>query len=431
MKKINSVLDEVFKNIAPSKEEIDAISGSLNEFIRKVKKVSSSMKIDVDIFVGGSFAKNTAIKKGEYDVDIFMRFDKKYGEDKISELARRILSKVGKFETIHGSRDYFRMQSGENLFFELIPVMKVKKPEGANNVTDLSYLHVKYVNKKLKSPKILEQVMLAKAFCHANKCYGAESYINGFSGYALELLVHHYGGFEKFLKGALKVTNTQKGTSKEVIDMEKFFKKKQDVLLDLNGAKLSSPIILVDPTHKYRNVLAALSEETFEKFKKSATKFLKNPSIADFEEKKTDLKKIKVNANKKKLDFVLIEASTDKVAGDVAGSKLLKFYRHLDYEINKSYKISKKGFNYNSKQAARCFFVAKSRGEVLSSGPDIKDKKNVKAFEKMHKSYFIKKGRIYAKEVIKDSLKMFLDKWKSKNKKKIKEMYITNVKVVS
>ena len=50
MKKINSVLDEVFKNIAPSKEEIDAISGSLNEFIRKVKKVSSSMKIDVDIF---------------------------------------------------------------------------------------------------------------------------------------------------------------------------------------------------------------------------------------------------------------------------------------------------------------------------------------------------------------------------------------------
>ena len=109
----------------------------------------------------------------------------------------------------------------------------------------------------------------------------------------------------------------------------------------------------------------------------------------------------------------------------------MKFYRHLDYEINKSYKISKKGFNYNSKQAARCFFVAKSRGEVLSSGPDIKDKKNVKAFEKMHKSYFIKKGRIYAKEVIKDSLKMFLDKWKSKNKKKIKEMYITNVKVVS
>ena len=89
-------------------------------------------------------------------------------------------------------------------------------------------------------------------------------------------------------------------------------------MMDVNSSKLHSPVILIDPTFKQRNALAALSSETFTKFQKEAKNFIKNPSIKAFEQRKTDLKKIKKEALSKKQDFILIEADTDKQAGDVA-----------------------------------------------------------------------------------------------------------------
>jgi len=56
--------------------------------------------------------------------------------------------------------------------------------------------------------KILDEIRIAKAFCYANNCYGAESYISGFSGYALELLVYHYKSFLKFIKSMVKLPNS-------------------------------------------------------------------------------------------------------------------------------------------------------------------------------------------------------------------------------
>jgi len=88
---------------------------------------------------------------------------------------------------------------------------------------------------------------------------------------------------------------------------------------------------------------------------------LKTPSIKSFEIKKTDLEKIKQDAKKKKYEFVLIEAKTEKQEGDVAGSKLIKFYKHLNSEIEKFFEIKKKDFNYNGKKSARYFFVVKKR----------------------------------------------------------------------
>ena len=96
---------------------------------------------------------------------------------------------------IHGSRDYFQINESKDFVIELIPVIKATDPKKAENITDLSYSHVKYINKKIKNQKILDEIKIAKAFCYATKTYGAESYINGFSGYSLELLIYHYKSF--------------------------------------------------------------------------------------------------------------------------------------------------------------------------------------------------------------------------------------------
>jgi len=424
-KNILKIFKEVLERIELSPEEMKKIKEKLENFLEKIKLEIKENSIGTEIFVGGSFAKKTMIKKEKYDIDVFVRFDKKYSDEEMVSLTKKLLKNFDGVLNIHGSRDYFRINIDDNLLIELIPVKKISNSSQAENITDLSYSHVNYINKKIKDKKILQEIKLAKAFCYANNCYGAESYINGFSGYSLELLIYYYKTFYNFLK---KIANINERT---IIDIEKNYRNKQEVLMNMNSSKLKSPIILIDPTFKKRNALAALSSETFEKFQKLCKNFLEAPEMKLFEQEKTDLKKIEQDAKKNKQEFILAEIKTDKQEGDIAGSKLLKFYNHLVKESEIYFEIKNKGFNYNGKKSARFFLVGKSKKERLFEGPFVKDKVSLKKFETAHKNYFIKNARIYSKEKIDFCLKTFLEKWAKKNKKKIKEMYIENLEILN
>ncbi len=412
------MLKEVLRNIRPSKEELVGMNNGVKEFVNKINKKIKQSKINASLFVGGSFAKNTLIKKNEYDVDVFIRFDKKHKNEDISKLTEKLLGDEKNVSLIHGSRDYFSVKAKPNFVIEIIPVLNVKTPDEAENITDLSYSHVKYIKKNVKKD-VLDEILLAKAFCHANKCYGAESYIKGFSGYSLELLIYYYKSFMNFVKAM-----TKSGGGKIIIDIEKDYKNKHQIMIDLNSSKIQSPIILIDPTQKQRNATAALSKETFEKFRGACKKFLKNPSSKAFEIEKIDLEKIEKDAKIQKYEFILLEATTNKQEGDIAGSKLLKFYKHFSDEMSKFFEIKKSGFEYNGKKSAKYFLVVKNKGEILASGPSTKDTKNVKAFKKKHKNTLIKKGRIYAREKIKFGVKEFVKKWVLKYREQMSEMSI-------
>ena len=426
--KVSETLKEVLEKINPHKEELNSIDKFLKNFVFKLEKKLHANRIGAEVFVGGSFAKKTMIKKGQYDIDIFVRFDEKHKGNDISKLTLKALKEIygsKKIILIHGSRDYFRINVNSDFFIEIIPVMKVKNPKQAENITDLSYFHVNYIRKKLKTEKILEEVRLAKAFCHANKCYGAESYINGFSGYALELLVYYYKSFLGFVRGISRIKE------KEMIDIEKLYKNKYEIAMNMNSAKMTSPIVLIDPTYRERNAIAALNKETFEQFQTACKSFLKNPSAESFEIKEIDLGRMKKNAEKSKSEFILINAETDKQEGDVAGSKLAKFYKHLSKELEKSYKIRNKGFEYGGSKEAECFFVVKKKEEIIQKGPNLRDRENVKVFKRHHKSTLVKKGRIYAREKIEKNIKEFIKDWKSKNSEKMKAMHIKNLEIIN
>jgi len=431
MKKIDSVLNATLKKIEPKKEELEFMNKSSTDFLKQIKKTIASSKIDTEPFIGGSFAKNTIVKKNHYDCDIFLRF-KETNKD-ISKITKKILdyTKI-KYETVHGSRDYFRIPLTNYFCIELIPVKKVNSPKMAENITDLSYSHVKYLNKKIKSQKTINDIKLCKAFCHAKECYGAESYINGFSGYSLELLIYHFKSFEKLLKELTKkkyAPSHKKGSisgdDKIIIDIEKHHKNKKEILLNINESKLASPIILIDPTYKERNVTAALNKETFEKFQKEAKKFLKNPSESDFKIKTENIEEIKNQATKNKHEFIEIKVSTKRQIGDIAGTKLKKFYKHLTEEIKKLYIVKKSGFAYDNIQTTNIYFVADMKKEITLMGPFKNDSKNVKAFKKEHKNAKLKGNRYFSIKKINLTLKEFLTKWKTKNKDKIKEMSIS------
>src|SRR3989344_4684657 len=169
------------------------------EFISEIGKEIKRLKVDADVFVGGSFAKGTLLKSGNYDVDIFVRFDSKY--ESLSEMLEKIVvpvvKKLGmKLEKVHGSRDYFRVL------------------------------------------------------------------IENTTGYFVELLILKYKSFVKMLRELVKVTSGKR----IVIDLAKHYSNPKEVFIQLNESKIHSPVILIDPTYKERNALAALSQETFAKF---------------------------------------------------------------------------------------------------------------------------------------------------------------------
>lgn len=198
----------------------------------------------------------------------------------------------------------------------------------------------------------------------------------------------------------------------------------------MNTAKMVSPIVLIDPTYKERNALAALSNETFRQFREACKRFLKVPSLSSFEVKKTNLGMIKKNASKAKAEFILLKTETEKQEGDVAGSKLIKFYKHLSEEIEKFYKVNNKGFDYHGEKKAELFFVVKKKSEIIQQGPHLRDKDNVTVFKKHHKATFVKGKRVYARDRFDKNIKEFIKEWKSKNSEKMKTMHITNLEVI-
>ena len=422
MKNIKQILDEQIELVKPNSKTLNEIKTLTNDFVKNLEKKIKSKKIYAEVFVGGSLAKGTLIKKKNYDVDIFVRFDKKYDDNEISTLLGKIIDKNAK--RVHGSRDYYKIIIKE-IIFEVIPVLKIKKISEARNITDLSYFHVNYIKNKLKkNKKLADEIILAKTFAHAQNCYGAESYIHGFSGYSLELLICHYNGFLNFLKEISKV-DTKK--EKKIIDDKKFYKNKEEVLRELNEAKTQSPIILIDPTFKERNALAGLSYETLERFKENCVKFLKNPNEKFFSPK--NLREELSNRYGK--DLKVIEIKTDKQAGDIAGSKSKKFFEFFVSKLEKEFIVKLKEFEYDEdKNTAYFYLVVNKKDDEILKGPPATNVHNLARFKKVHPGAFIKNQIAYAKIKHNLSFEEFVKKFKIKNKKVIKEMSVNNVKML-
>ncbi|MFA5258454.1 MAG: hypothetical protein WC979_06460 [Candidatus Pacearchaeota archaeon] len=415
-----TILKQQIELIKPDEGTIKKIDIISKKFCNELKKSIKNKKIKAKVFIGGSLAKNTIVKTDDdkYDVDIFVRFEKNYKDDEISRLLEKIIG--NKAQKVHGSRDYYQIKM-DNIILELIPVIRIKKPEEALNVTDLSYFHVNYVTDEIKkSKRLADEIKLAKAFANAQECYGAESYIRGFSGYSLELLVCHYKSFLKFIEAISKF----EGKEKLIIDDGKFYKKNR-VLIELNESKLISPIILVDPTFKERNALSSLSDETFERFKKACILFLRNPS-EDFFRKKSILEGFK--------DFKhlrILSITTNKQKGDISGTKSKKFFKFFTYRLKKEFEVKKADFDYDENEnIAHYYLILDKKAEEVVKGPPVNDINHLTDFKKVHPDAFIKNHISYAKITHGLSFEDFLKRFMEKDKRVIKEMSMKEIKLV-
>jgi tRNA nucleotidyltransferase (CCA-adding enzyme) len=385
--KIKEMLDEVLKEIQPdAKFEMEMFS-RLNEIIKKTNKGQKNIKA----ILGGSGAKGTWLKS--FDADIFVLFE--YGKFRnkssdLSDILEKILKK--KFSNIirlHGSRDYFQIKQG-NFTFEIVPILKIRKAEQAENITDVSPLHSRWV---LRHKNLRNDMKLAKQFCQAQNVYGAESYIRGFSGYICEILTAYYGSFLNLMRSAAK----WKG--KVIIDAEKYYKGK-DIFRLVNASKLMSPLIVIDPVQKDRNAAAALSNEKFESFRKAANEFIRHPS-KDFFVKK-DL--MQAFLNRKIKDKKVIVAKVSPLSGktDVIGTKLLKTYEFLKEQLGKrDFRLLETDWEWDRKNDAILYFLFPKKAlpkNVEIEGPPLKIRQHAENFRKIHKKTFARGNKIFAVE---------------------------------
>jgi tRNA nucleotidyltransferase (CCA-adding enzyme) len=169
----------------------------------------------------------------------------------------------------------------------------------------------------------------------------------------------------------------------------------------MNEAKMHSPIILIDPVQKERNVSAALSFETLKRFIEACRKFLKNTDERFFFRGKIDVEKLKAEAKRQKAEFVMLQAISLKNKLDVAGAKLKKFYEFLFFSLKKNgFKVIKGEFVFNEQTLeARFYFILKEpeKNYIVAGPPLSVDKKYIEAFKKKWPRAFAKNKKLFAK----------------------------------
>jgi tRNA nucleotidyltransferase (CCA-adding enzyme) len=412
--------EKILKEIKPSEEEKRKVFNIIDEFFEILKK--NNLKP----FLGGSFAKNTWLK-GDFDIDTFILFDK---DEKISDKVEEVLKKENfNYIRIHGSRDYFRVNY-KGYIFELVPVLEIKNVEEAKNVTDLSPFHVKYIKEKIKNTNLNDEIRLAKIFMKNINVYGAESYINGFSGYAVELLVIHYGSFIKLIE------NASKWKPKIIIDIEKYYKNYDEIKKNLSKDKLKSPIIIIDPVNKYRNVGASVSIQKFSEMIFYSRLFLNDEDKEKYFKRKfyKEYEELLELSKKYETNMIYIEIEGNSNNKDIKNTKALKLFNFIKKNINiLGFKIFNSYYYFRDDKLHGfiLYYPEKLPEYEIREGPNIWDMKDFENFYEKHKNeeLFIKNSKIYSitKRKINnmdDAIKYIIEKYNDSIKEKANYLLI-------
>ncbi len=352
------MFQKILKKIKPADKEELLVSLKVTSFLELLKKEVKNN----EVIIGGSFAKGTWLK-GNHDIDVFIAF--KNNEEMSNTLEKSIKKSFKKVERIHGSRDYFLVKY-KGLNFELVPVLKIEKAEAAENITDVSPMHVYWVKKNSNS-FLNDEIRVAKYFLKVHGFYGAETYIGGFSGYVVEILVIHYNGFLKFIKGAAEW--------------------KQGKIIDIEGKNKFTneqkfPLIVIDPVQPERNAAAALTGEKFNALVELCKTMNKKQEEFYFKEKKVNIKKY---------DLVF-KVKVLKGNKDVVGTKILKVFEKIKFQLAaKDFEIVDAGWSW--KEEAYLYYNVKKKqlsNYIQHNGPPLHLVQDVESFKNKYKNYKIK-----------------------------------------
>ena len=402
--------NEVLEKIKPKKEEKEQVTEVAKEIVSLVEREIGTIG---KCTVVGSIVKGTFLSN-DRDVDIFVIFKNEMSTDKLRNEVQNIGKRVfGSFEEKYAQHPYIHAHY-RGMEIDLVPAFEFKGR--IKSSVDRTPEHTQFVLRRIRENEGLKnEILLLKQFAKGINLYGAESKVQGFSGYLCELFIIRYQSLEGFLEAA---KTFEKGTMLTLGESAKEKKRKE---------WNQSPLIFVDPVDSRRNVASSLSEENIELLKEAASAFLKDPKITFFFPNEPPVYK---KINTENLIAIDLSNAIKLRIEDIYFSQLRRAMNLIKKQLEE-FGVEKSGIFCNGKRALIFFKLNKMelQRKIEHEGPPISMKAHAKKFiEKWGKERcYTKNMRVYtvveredtrAKRIIEKSFE-FLKLGKGINNKKI------------
>ncbi|MBC8251771.1 MAG: CCA tRNA nucleotidyltransferase, partial [Candidatus Nitrosopelagicus sp.] len=328
------------------RKKVDKIA---NQVFSLVNKEAEKHKSVVSVHFGGSYAKETWTPE-KIDIDVFVKF-KKSTSEKIFET---IGKKIG-FDSLKKFKPYVRYS--EHPFVEadidgvgvnVVPCYDIKKGEW-KSAADRSTFHTEFMSEKLTG-LMKDDIRVLKCFLKINGMYGAEIAKQGFSGYVCEVLVYYLNSFENVLKKISKLKNNE--------------------MIGDSPRKFDSPIVIIDPIDRNRNLGAAISIQNVTNFILIARNFLQKNSLSYFKEKSMNKIPAELAKNTLIINFKYRKRSDDIIYGQIkrASSSIESQMINEGFNVLRNNSIA-----YDETKASLLFLLESltiSKSEIRT-GPDV------------------------------------------------------------
>ena len=345
----NNILKKAKEIAIPNDKQRKKVDKIANQVFSLVSNEAEKQKSVVSVHFGGSYAKETWTR-GKIDIDIFVKFKKTTTEKNFEKIGRKIgFDSLKKFKPyVRYSEHPFVEANIDDVGVNVVPCYDVKKGEW-KSAADRSTFHTEFMSEKLTG-LMKDDIRVLKCFLEKNSMYGAEIAKQGFSGYVCEVLVYYLGSFEKVLKKIAKLQNNE--------------------MIGESPRKFESPMVLIDPIDRNRNLGAAISIENVTNLILIARNFLKKNSVSYFKEKS----KLSVPKEFAK-NMLVINFKYKKRSDDIIYGQIKRAANSIESQMNKE------GFNvlrndslaYDENNASLIFLLESiiiSKNEIRT-GPEV------------------------------------------------------------
>lgn len=304
-------LEKILRAIKPKKKAERTEREFISRAIGKLRQELGGAKV----VLAGSFAKGTFLE-GDKDIDIFVLFSHNVEKEAMEGIVRAAVENAfpkAFFHIAYAQHPYVRVFL-EGRKIDVVPAYEVSHGRHfeLKSPVDRSVLHTSYILSKM-SVKQKDGVRLLKKFLKANRLYGAEIRVQGFSGYLCELLILKYGTFA----GAIR--NIAQWKARTFIDLEKRVSEQEGL------GKFETPLVVLDPVDRERNVSAVVSAENYFALVSLSRAFLKSKNKTSFFEKKK-FTGAQLSTFAKHRHLYCISFASPKIVDDVLWGQVRRFY---------------------------------------------------------------------------------------------------------
>jgi tRNA nucleotidyltransferase (CCA-adding enzyme) len=318
---IRSVVDDVLAQIVPRQEDRKLVESTTELIESLVGNEVNKSGLDIDIEVGGSVAKDTWLRK-DVDIDLFMLFPTSIDKRRLGEYGLSIAKKAvqGYVQRERYAEHAYLEAWVNDVRVNIVPCYKAGEGNW-RSAADRSPFHTRYVVSKLKPTHLEDDIRVFKKFIKGIDAYGAEIRVKGLSGYLCELLIIHYGSFEKTLQA---IGEWRYG---KIIDPEKQY----DSEIKKAQTLFPASLVVIDPVDKNRNVAAAVSKDRLAELIIASRLFIEDPSICFFYLDKASASQTNLTKNlHTPYDVIVVQINTDEEIPDILWGELRKTQKALE-----------------------------------------------------------------------------------------------------